>query len=476
MQMGDQEEQWLIVDDSATDRRRMMSALSTIYPGVRLVTASTVAEAQDILAQRPIHFCLLDFFLRGTTTERLIRSLRKQSPEIPILVVSGQAGSQQRIYNAGADAIIPKVVDQESFSLVIKSATLHAREIRRIRARRAQHNRIYLSEQLSAQLLTLVPQSQGHIWITSEAGMGRTGVARYLAERMQSKFENQELHDVLTINCSDVDVQPNIEAFLKSYAKPDSVSLSCSLQKVLILDDIDLLSENTLNRLKRILTIGMESKTSFPSNYSFNFRIIFTSKSEQRTKDIISQYFYDFCLNRIILPSSDFIISDFKKILNFAIRRESEQGRSKIKAERSFIRSLQDAVEKNVQKITLRSFMRTIEESVKTAMEDGRTLLIDSDLGNLEYLLDGSDKNLQSEGMNFNLPLNDAVGLKAWLQLYDASREKSFEDATAILRAIMLEYAMCKHRGNKTKVAAQLNVSRQHLYKPCMRKIMNSSV
>lgn len=474
---NNQQEQWLIVDDSATDRRRMLSALTALYPDVKLITASTVAEAQDILSRRVVDLCLLDFFLRGTTTERLIRSLRSQSPEVPIVVVSGQAGSQKRIYNAGADAIVPKIIDSESFHLVIKSATLHAREIRRIKASKIQLRRIYMTAELTAQFHKIIDGSESHILITSPEGMGRTDVARSLAERLQNNTVGLTTCEVMTVKCSDPETILNFEDLFFGKGKGAQYAhkglLEIQQDRILIIDDVHCLPEQLLQSLRDFLAkkTGLKSiSTHLPEP---RLRVIFTAKSEQQTQNVVEQSLGRVISHRIKLPEFESLFPELKKVLAFFIQRASDQMRCKMKADRGFLRVLTKAIETQTIGVTLRSIARTIEDAMSKALEDGRSILLESDLGNLEYLIEALPNQRTINQLTFALYAGDVVGVKAWQKLYEAAREKSFDEATKILRIIMVEYAMCKHRGNKTKVAAQLNVARQHLYKPCLKNIVD---
>ena len=69
-------ERWLVLDDNAFDRRRLVMALESQRGSLDLILMSTVSEVQDYLAKHEVQVCLFDFFLRGTTTEKLIADVR----------------------------------------------------------------------------------------------------------------------------------------------------------------------------------------------------------------------------------------------------------------------------------------------------------------------------------------------------------------------------------------------------------------
>lgn len=52
-----------------------------------------------------------------------------------------------------------------------------------------------------------------------------------------------------------------------------------------------------------------------------------------------------------------------------------------------------------------------------------------------------------------------------------AACKGTMEEATALLKEVMIDYATITYDGNKTRVAKQLGISRQHLYKPAMKEL-----
>lgn len=73
----------------------------------------------------------------------------------------------------------------------------------------------------------------------------------------------------------------------------------------------------------------------------------------------------------------------------------------------------------------------------------------------------------------FELPLKDRQGIEPGQEIYHATRNNNFEEATNIPRKMIVQYAMIKYKGNKAKVAAQLDVARQHSYKPCLKDMFS---
>lgn len=74
--------------------------------GVRVVRRSTVGEAANAIAAGVFDVALLVFETWNDTAANELQALRRQSPRVPVLVAA-DAASVARIYEAGADAVLP---------------------------------------------------------------------------------------------------------------------------------------------------------------------------------------------------------------------------------------------------------------------------------------------------------------------------------------------------------------------------------
>ena len=128
--MATDKEIWLVLDDSAADRRRFLMALSDEHD-VEVALAATVTEAKEILISKAVSVFLVDFFLKaGMTSSKLISEVRSNHPNLPVVVVSGHAGVEIELYLAGSDQIVPKPLSLLDF----KNALLNG--VRQAKARR----------------------------------------------------------------------------------------------------------------------------------------------------------------------------------------------------------------------------------------------------------------------------------------------------------------------------------------------------
>jgi CheY-like chemotaxis protein/anti-sigma regulatory factor (Ser/Thr protein kinase) len=83
----------LVVDDSATDRTRIAGLLSRMS-GYEVITAAGGAEAKDILSTTAIDLVLTDLQMPEVDGLELVRDLRRNHAEIPVVLMTG-TGSEE---------------------------------------------------------------------------------------------------------------------------------------------------------------------------------------------------------------------------------------------------------------------------------------------------------------------------------------------------------------------------------------------
>jgi CheY-like chemotaxis protein len=77
----------LCVEDNEKYLRLRKAVLA--HAGYVVFSATTPAEAMEILREAPVCLVLSDHMLRGTTGTALAREMKKIKPEVPILLSSG---------------------------------------------------------------------------------------------------------------------------------------------------------------------------------------------------------------------------------------------------------------------------------------------------------------------------------------------------------------------------------------------------
>ena len=101
----------LLVDDNANGLSARQSVLEEL--GHRISTASGGAEALDLFSRQKFDLVITDFRMPKMDGLELIVRLRKQTPEIPIILISGYVdalGLSEA--STGADVVIQKSANE----------------------------------------------------------------------------------------------------------------------------------------------------------------------------------------------------------------------------------------------------------------------------------------------------------------------------------------------------------------------------
>jgi DNA-binding NtrC family response regulator len=462
-------EKWLILDDCATDRKRLMLAIQDA--DIELIPASTVTEALELLTRREINVCIADFFLRGTNSRHLITNIRHQFPGIPVVVVSGHAGQEDSIYQAGADVVIPKVADIDTFAAIVRNAVSHAKALRANKISTSADRKIRLALAVEETIKNIAESSTGHILITSDPGMGRTAMAQHLAQTLIAKLPpmpGQESHwpsKIATFACTADEPFEVTDAILFGTTRGTPGLIESSQNGVVIIEDAQWLQPRLLEKLKELARREKSRSHSGTDVLPSAARLIFTAipTDDQKFKETIAKLAARF---EIRLPRFTEMLSESRQIIDFLFARCSGK---RIKPDKKLLSEILDRVHFSSDRVTLRSLVRCIEAACQRAADDGRQIAFVSDLENFEVLYDSDLRVPQKQSRHFDLAIDDDIGIEPWKQLYEIGRNGTVAEAEELLRKIMIDYAMIRHEGNKTQMAAQLGISRQHLYKPCLR-------
>lgn len=100
----------LIADDHAILRKGLILLLNEAYPDMHFGEVATTAETLAGLARERWDALILDIFMPGRTGLEVLREVRQQWPELPVLVVSSAPEDQLavRVLKAGASGYLNK--------------------------------------------------------------------------------------------------------------------------------------------------------------------------------------------------------------------------------------------------------------------------------------------------------------------------------------------------------------------------------
>lgn len=112
----------LIVEDSLTERTIISQCLQ--QAGIAVATATSGEEAMEKINSTPPDVIVLDVVLPGRSGFEICRALKSEAKtsKIPIVICSTKGSEMDKFWGMkqGADAYIPKPIDQEEFLRTVK--------------------------------------------------------------------------------------------------------------------------------------------------------------------------------------------------------------------------------------------------------------------------------------------------------------------------------------------------------------------
>lgn len=118
----------LLVDDEAITRRFYGDLLTE--HGFRVVTAGSGAEALQMARHQPVEAAILDIMMPGMSGLETLERLHAQAPELPVIMLTADASSQNAItaLKLGAFDFIVKGLEHDLMVLAVHRAVRHHRE------------------------------------------------------------------------------------------------------------------------------------------------------------------------------------------------------------------------------------------------------------------------------------------------------------------------------------------------------------
>ncbi|MDA0746306.1 MAG: sigma-54 dependent transcriptional regulator [bacterium] len=174
----------LVVDDERNIRRSLEMILSG--EGYRVRCAASGQEALDAVGEENVHVVLLDIVLPGMNGIEVLKSLRKNRPDLAVVMISGHGTVQDAVMatRLGAYDFLEKPLSREKVLLTISHAletVVLAQENRNLRQK--IQGRFEMVGQSSAiqsirQQIERVAPTNGRVLILGESGTGKELIAR----------------------------------------------------------------------------------------------------------------------------------------------------------------------------------------------------------------------------------------------------------------------------------------------------------
>ncbi len=176
----------LIIDDE-TEVLASLDELLKIE-GYETATATTAAAGLEKLAKEPFDLVLLDISLPDSNGIDVLKAIKRDSPEIPVIMITAYDSSQVAFQASreGAESYITKPWDNDKLLLEIRNlldrSRLRAENVllRRALKRFGLPNIIGKSERMQKvyDMITQIAASRATVLITGESGTGKELVAK----------------------------------------------------------------------------------------------------------------------------------------------------------------------------------------------------------------------------------------------------------------------------------------------------------
>ena len=114
----------IVVDDHPLFRGALTQALMSAFAGARIDQAASLAELEDLIAQRSdTDLVLLDLSMPGVQGLSGLLLLRSQHPDIPVVVVSAHDDPEtiRRCMEFGASGYVPKSLSVEEIRSAVET-------------------------------------------------------------------------------------------------------------------------------------------------------------------------------------------------------------------------------------------------------------------------------------------------------------------------------------------------------------------
>ena len=472
-----QAETWLFLEDSAVDRRHMDQAVKDLHRGIRLLQASSMHEAREILAKHPVAVFLTDFYLRnGLTSSKFIAEVRASFPRLPIVVVTGQTQNQEAPYSAGADSVIPKMESLTEFTKAIAAAVNHAKHVRSIEHRDVKRSDVFVPKSIASEFQRIIRKPAGSFLISSDSGMGRSTLAKHLAKQIVSEHPSQFDAGIHLLTCTGKNYSDfDFEERLFGCTNPRSSRAVGLLEKaqdgVLIIDDANHLPPAVQSALKEMWGQGSATMHNGVLVRAARVNLILTARKDAIRNDTVPferGFVQTVVSQRISIPDFAELSNEYSEISKHLLASHAVSGtQTPMEGSSEFFERLMQFIIASPTRVTFRSLARTIDGAVENARNRRRTLLMPDDLLDAPFLYENtSSARRDSDRDDFSfIDGSDPLSPEQWRELAETIRSGTFPQAEALLINMMLTCANIRFNNNKAKIAEALGLSRSTLYR-----------
>jgi len=348
----------LVVDDDENLRWVLQTQLEDM--GYQASTATDGLEALEAIGQSPPSLVLTDLKMPGLSGMDLLDRIRKEYPEVPVVIVTAFGTIQSAVHamRAGAYDYLTKPIDFEELGLVVERVLEHFRLVAEVRSLRASLDRKYGFENIighSKSLLTVLEtaaraaQSESTILIHAETGTGKELLAR--AIHFNSRRRDKAF---VTINCGAIprdllesELFGHVKGAFTGAISHKSGRVELADRGTLFLDEIGEMPGELQVKLLRLIQQGELEKIGAASPTRVDVRII--AATHRNLQAMIEDgtfredLYYRLAVIPLILPPLRDRSEDIPELVQFFFTKErARQGRPELTLPPTLLPHFQD--------------------------------------------------------------------------------------------------------------------------------------
>jgi DNA-binding NtrC family response regulator len=442
----------LIVDDEPGLRNGLAKLLTV--EGYQAMEAGSIAEARRVLASAEVHLVLLDLRLGRDDGMKLLKELRGDEPSIPIIIITGHGDiySAVECMKTGATNYLPKPVDRDLLFSILEKERLSLRERLASTAFRETLRLDHLRELAPStspvvrdivRVVEKVRDSDVPVLLLGETGTGKEVIARTI--HYTGVYRDRPF---VGLNCASLN-ENLLESELFGHEKGAfSGAVSRKIGRfelagngTLFLDEIGDMSLSMQSKLLRVLQERTLERVGGTKSVSVYCRLIAATNKDlaaiRKSGEFREDLFYRLSTVTLKLPPLRDRVRDIPVLV------------------RQFVAEANAAYHKNV---------RVVSES-----QMGR-LAAHPWPGNIRQLKNViTNAVLLCEGEEISgLELGDGNGAPEDIRL-EGSLPATIARYTTDLERRIIRAVLAEHRGNVSRAAAGLGISRKTLYEKMRR-------
>ena len=444
----------LVVDDERNIREGLRKSLE--LDGYTVATAGDGREALSVLATDEIDLVIADLRMPRLSGEQLLKEVAESHPTVRVIILTGHATVEVAVQamRDGAYDFLEKPVNLERLSLLVERAlaerklTLSNRELRRELERQQASRGMLGNSAAMSRVLEMVEQvapSRASVLITGESGVGKEVVAESI-HRLSPRTEQP----LVKVHCAAL-AESLLESELFGHEKGSFTGavgrkrgrFELAHMGTIFLDEIGEISPSVQIKLLRVLQDRAFERVGGEERVQVDVRVIAATnrnlKEETESGRFRDDLFYRLNVVNIQVPPLRERREDIPILATSMLKQLAGENSKEIDgfdadaSQRLWyygwpgnVRELQNAIESAV--VMARGSAITAIDLPPHIRDPALDAIVTTDSGDVEVRL--------------------AVGSL----LDDAERE-------------LIRYTLAAHRGNKTKAASVLGISRKTLHR-----------